>query len=149
MLCWHLIVYIFREVQSSQSDLTNAENRRLKSREDRLSLSVCTVCHEPFSLLFNKRLVCMQCALGVCRHCAHFDTSSLLWTCTKCQNYRYENRTWKKSITMATITLRMQQSLMLIWDFNTHWQSLEYATFRMQMNLKLWCGIFIALLAYP
>jgi len=30
----------------------------------------------------------VQCALGVCRHCAHFDTRMQVWTCNKCSNYR-------------------------------------------------------------
>ena len=78
----------FRQVQSSQTDLSDPENTQLRAREERLSLRVCTVCYRPFSLLYNRRLLCSSCLLGICRSCAAFNTTLQTWQCFKCSKIR-------------------------------------------------------------
>ena len=88
-----------------ESDLTSAQNNRefeaLLAKQKSLSQRVCARCGEGFSLLFNRRLECIDCNLGVCRKCCIWVNKSSKsqkekstcekltgWRCGSCQKER-------------------------------------------------------------
>ncbi len=62
--------------------------RLLRERRRQLSQRVCARCGEGFSLLFNRRLECPECELGVCRRCAVWRPEEEAWQCTACKEER-------------------------------------------------------------
>ena len=87
-------IFLFRQVES---DLTSAQNHReiqtLLAKQKSLSQRVCARCGEGFSLLFNRRLECIDCNLGVCRKCCIWVNKSSTdkltgWRCQSCQKER-------------------------------------------------------------
>ena len=98
----YLIILHSRQVES---DLTSAQNNRefeaLLAKQKSLSQRVCARCGEGFSLLFNRRLECIDCNLGVCRKCCIWVNKSSKsqkekstgekltgWRCGSCQKER-------------------------------------------------------------
>ncbi|XP_077555827.1 uncharacterized protein LOC144170124 isoform X3 [Haemaphysalis longicornis] len=48
----------------------------------------CVHCGSAFNLLFNRKLVCRECALSVCRDCATYDSRDRGWYCRLCEQQR-------------------------------------------------------------
>ena len=81
------IFLIFRQVEA---DLTKAhddeEVENLLKRQRQLGQRVCVRCGQGFSLLFNRRLECGDCGLGVCRKCSSWVQDPIpSWRCVGCQ----------------------------------------------------------------
>ena len=77
----------FRQVEA---DLTKAhddeEVENLLKRQRQLGQRVCVRCGQGFSLLFNRRLECGDCGLGVCRKCSSWVQDPIpSWRCVGCQ----------------------------------------------------------------
>ena len=105
-LIWRIITYIIiLHSRQVESDLTSAQNNRefeaLLAKQKSLSQRVCARCGEGFSLLFNRRLECIDCNLGVCRKCCIWVNKSSKsqkekstcekltgWRCGSCQKER-------------------------------------------------------------
>ena len=80
-----------------EADLDTAHKRQeietLMSKQKSLSQRICARCGEGFSLLFNRRLECIDCNLGVCRKCCVWVNKSAKdkktgWRCQACNNER-------------------------------------------------------------
>ncbi|KAM7286003.1 uncharacterized protein ISCGN_032888 [Ixodes scapularis] len=48
----------------------------------------CSLCSAAFNLLFNRKLVCRECGLCVCRDCAAYDSRDRAWYCRLCDQQR-------------------------------------------------------------
>ncbi|XP_077515870.1 uncharacterized protein LOC144125925 isoform X4 [Amblyomma americanum] len=48
----------------------------------------CVHCGSTFNLLFNRKLVCRECGLFVCRDCATYDSQDRGWYCRICEQQR-------------------------------------------------------------
>ena len=91
---FNLVSFFPRQVEA---DLSSAQSQReiesLLAKQRSLSQKVCTRCGEGFSLLFNRRLECIDCSLGVCRKCCIWVNKSASdkltgWRCQSCQKER-------------------------------------------------------------
>ena len=89
-----LLSHLFRQIEA---DLDSAHGRRevenLMSKQKALSQRICARCGEGFSLLFNRRLECIDCNLGVCRKCCVWINKSTKdkvtgWRCQACHSDR-------------------------------------------------------------
>lgn len=49
----------------------------------------CSLCSAAFNLLFNRKLVCRECGLCVCRDCAAYDSRDRAWYCRLCDQQRH------------------------------------------------------------
>ena len=58
----------------------------LLKHQRQLGQRVCVRCGQGFSLLFNRRLECGDCGLGVCRKCSSWvQDPNPSWRCVGCQ----------------------------------------------------------------
>lgn len=69
-------------------DDDSEEAASLRKRRQELSERICVLCGQGFSLLFNRRLTCGTCGLGVCRKCSSWNPQENSWLCHACKNER-------------------------------------------------------------
>ena len=83
----YLFCYIFRQVEADLAKAHDDEEiENLLKRQRHLGQRVCVRCGQGFSLLFNRRLECGDCGLGVCRKCSSWvQEPSPSWRCVGCQ----------------------------------------------------------------
>ncbi|XP_071744847.1 uncharacterized protein [Lepeophtheirus salmonis] len=90
------ILYLIKEHSESErqveSDLVKSldeeETNFLSLKLRHLSRQVCGRCGSGFSMLFNRRLQCSSCQLGVCKNCCKKLTSDGNWICDACTEQR-------------------------------------------------------------
>ncbi|XP_059090088.1 uncharacterized protein LOC131885907 isoform X3 [Tigriopus californicus] len=64
------------------------KTQALEEKRRQLSLRICARCGQGFSLLFNRRLECHTCGLGVCRKCSKWRQDEEAWECEACEGQR-------------------------------------------------------------
>ena len=83
-------LFICRQVESDLAKANDdTEVEALLKRQRQLGQRVCVRCGQGFSLLFNRRLECGDCGLGVCRKCSTWVQEPIpSWRCVGCQGER-------------------------------------------------------------